>query len=320
MTETWQISEEQSGLRLDVFLQEQLEDVTRSHIRKWIDDQDVLVNGKGQKAGYKLKKGDEILLEEPDPEPLMSADPEPMDLQIVYEDEDVAIVNKPQGMVVHPSAGHPNGTLVNGLMYHFQGRLSAINGVLRPGIVHRIDKDTSGLLVICKSDRAHQALSDRLKDHDITRRYQALVLGNLKEDEGTVDLPIGRASEDRKKMAIVRGGRRAVTHYRVLERFGALTFVELTLETGRTHQIRVHMKSLQHPVLGDPLYGPSQLPSDAARLLSSVKDQLGNGQFLHAKVLGFVHPVTGEYMEWESPLPENFRTVLESLRERALNR
>ncbi len=320
MTETWQISEEQSGLRLDVFLQEQLEDVTRSHIRKWIDDQDVLVNGKGQKAGYKLKKGDEILLEEPDPEPLMSADPEPMDLQIVYEDEDVAIVNKPQGMVVHPSAGHPNGTLVNGLMYHFQGRLSAINGVLRPGIVHRIDKDTSGLLVICKSDRAHQALSDRLKDHDITRRYQALVLGNLKEDEGTVDLPIGRASEDRKKMAIVRGGRRAVTHYRVLERYGALTFVELTLETGRTHQIRVHMKSLQHPVLGDPLYGPSQLPSDAARLLSSVKDQLGNGQFLHAKVLGFVHPVTGEYMEWESPLPENFRTVLESLRERSLNR
>lgn len=320
MTETWQISEEQSGLRLDVFLQEQLEDVTRSHIRKWIDDQDVLVNGKGQKAGYKLKKGDEILLEEPDPEPLMSADPEPMDLQIVYEDEDVAIVNKPQGMVVHPSAGHPNGTLVNGLMYHFQGRLSAINGVLRPGIVHRIDKDTSGLLVICKSDKAHQALSDRLKDHDITRRYQALVLGNLKEDEGTVDLPIGRASEDRKKMAIVRGGRRAVTHYRVLERFGALTFVELTLETGRTHQIRVHMKSLQHPVLGDPLYGPSQLPSDAARLLSSVKDQLGNGQFLHAKVLGFVHPVTGEYMEWESPLPENFRTVLESLRERSLNR
>lgn len=320
MTETWQITEEQSGLRLDVFLQEQLEDVTRSHIRKWIDDQDVLVNGKGQKAGYKLKKGDEILLEEPDPEPLMSADPEPMDLQIVYEDEDVAIVNKPQGMVVHPSAGHPNGTLVNGLMYHFQGRLSAINGVLRPGIVHRIDKDTSGLLVICKSDKAHQALSDRLKDHDITRRYQALVLGNLKEDEGTVDLPIGRASEDRKKMAIVRGGRRAVTHYRVLERFGALTFVELTLETGRTHQIRVHMKSLQHPVLGDPLYGPSQLPSDAARLLSSVKDQLGNGQFLHAKVLGFVHPVTGEYMEWESPLPENFRTVLESLRERSLNR
>ena len=320
MTETWQISEEQSGLRLDVFLQEQLEDVTRSHIRKWIDDQDVLVNGKGQKAGYKLKKGDEILLEEPDPEPLMSADPEPMDLQIVYEDEDVAIVNKPQGMVVHPSAGHPNGTLVNGLMYHFQGRLSAMNGVLRPGIVHRIDKDTSGLLVICKSDRAHQALSDRLKDHDITRRYQALVLGNLKEDEGTVDLPIGRASEDRKKMAIVRGGRRAVTHYRVLERYGALTFVELTLETGRTHQIRVHMKSLQHPVLGDPLYGPSQLPSDAARLLSSVKDQLGNGQFLHAKVLGFVHPVTGEYMEWESPLPENFRTVLESLRERSLNR
>ena len=314
MTDPYIIEVQEPGQRLDTYLQEQLEEVSRSRIRKWIDEGNVTVNGSVQKAGYKLRIHDQILIEEPEPEELMTAAPEPMDLDIVYEDPDLAIVNKPKGLVVHPSAGHPHGTLVNGLMDHFQGNLSGINGVLRPGIVHRIDKDTSGLLVICKSDRAHQKLGAMLAEHQITRKYHAIVLGNIKEDTGTVDLPIGRAAEDRKKMAIVSNGRRAVTHYRVLERFGALTYVELTLETGRTHQIRVHMRHLQHPVLADPLYGPSAMPSDAARMLSSVKHLLGNGQFLHAKVLGFIHPITAQYMEWDSPLPDDFQQVLNSLR------
>ena len=314
MAEIWIIEEAHKGERLDQFLQDALDDVSRSRIRKWIDEGHVLVNESQVKAGYKLKVGDQIEVEEPEPEELLTAAPEPMDLTIVYEDEDLAIVNKPQGMVVHPSAGHPHGTLVNGLMYHFQGQLSGINGVLRPGIVHRIDKDTSGLLVICKSDRAHTALSAMLAAHDITRRYHAIVYGNIKEDEGTVDQPLGRATADRKKMAIVPGGRRAVTHYKVLERFGAFTYVELTLETGRTHQIRVHMKSIQHPVLGDPLYGPMTFNKEQGRLISSVKDEISHGQLLHAKVLGFRHPVTGDYMEWESDLPEYFQNVLAAFR------
>ena len=314
MAEIWIIEEAHKGERLDQFLQDALDDVSRSRIRKWIDEEYVLVNEVQVKAGYKLKVGDQIEVEEPEPEELLTAAPEPMDLTIVYEDEDLAIVNKPQGMVVHPSAGHPHGTLVNGLMYHFQGQLSGINGVLRPGIVHRIDKDTSGLLVICKSDRAHTALSGMLAAHDITRRYHAIVYGNIKEDEGTVDQPLGRATADRKKMAIVPGGRRAVTHYKVLERFGVFTYVELTLETGRTHQIRVHMKSIQHPVLGDPLYGPMTFNKEQGRLISSVKDEISHGQLLHAKVLGFRHPVTGDYMEWESDLPEYFQNVLAAFR------
>ena len=314
MAEIWIIEEAHKDERLDQFLQDALDDVSRSRIRKWIDEEYVLVNEVQVKAGYKLKVGDQIEVEEPEPEELLTAAPEPMDLTIVYEDEDLAIVNKPQGMVVHPSAGHPHGTLVNGLMYHFQGQLSGINGVLRPGIVHRIDKDASGLLVSCKSDRSHTALSAMLAAHDITRRYHAIVYGNIKEDEGTVDQPLGRATADRKKMAIVPGGRRAVTHYKVLERFGVFTYVELTLETGRTHQIRVHMKSIQHPVLGDPLYGPMTFNKEQGRLISSVKDEISHGQLLHAKVLGFRHPVTGDYMEWESDLPEYFQNVLAAFR------
>ena len=314
MSEIWIVEDDQQGARLDQFLQETLTDVSRSRIRKWIDESDVLVNGAKVKAGYKLRKGDQIEVEEPEPEELLTAAPEPMDLDIVYEDEDLAIVNKPQGMVVHPSAGHPHGTLVNGLMYHFQGQLSGINGVLRPGIVHRIDKDTSGLLVICKSDRAHTALGAMLAEHDITRKYHAIVYGNIKEDEGTIDQPLGRATADRKKMAIVPGGRRAVTHYKVLERFGAFTYVELTLETGRTHQIRVHLKSIQHPVLGDPLYGPMSFNKEQGRMISSVKEEISHGQMLHAKVLGFIHPVTGVYMEWDSDLPAYFQNVLFALR------
>ena len=314
MSEVWIAGENNKGARLDLFLQETMDDVSRSRIRKWIDEGAVLVNGVQVKAGYKLRIGDQIEVDEPEPEELLSAAPEPMDLEIVYEDEDLAIVNKPQGMVVHPSAGHPKGTLVNRLMYHFQGQLSGINGVLRPGIVHRIDKDTSGLLVICKSDRAHNALSTMLADHDITRKYHAIVYGNIKEEEGTIDQPLGRATADRKKMAIVPGGRRAVTHYKVLERFGVFTYIEVTLETGRTHQIRVHMKSIQHPVLGDPLYGPMTFNKEQGRLIASVKEEISHGQLLHAKVLGFRHPVSGTYMEWESELPAPFERVLSAFR------
>lgn len=310
------IEDGQDGERLDQYLCKEMDDVTRSRIQKWNADGCILVNGKSVKTGYKLRVGDHIEVQAQEPEELTDAIPEEMPLNILYEDEDLAIVNKPQGMVVHPAAGHATGTLVNGLMHHFQGKLSGINGVLRPGIVHRIDKDTSGLLVICKSDRAHQKLGAMLAEHDITRRYHAIVLGNLTQDEGTVNAPIGRSDRDRKMMAISPKGRRAVTHYRVLERFGAFTYVELTLETGRTHQIRVHMKSLQHPVLADPLYGVGTVAGEARRLLAGVDPEaLSNGQLLHAKVLGFVHPVTGEYMEWESELPERFAHVLEKLRE-----
>lgn len=309
------ISEEQAGERLDQYLCHELPDCTRSRIQKQIAGGQIRMNQRVVKAGYKLRCGDCVEVEMVEPETLMTAEPEPMELDIVYEDEDLAIVNKPQGLVVHPAAGHASGTLVNGLMYHFQGRLSGINGVLRPGIVHRIDKDTSGLLVICKSDRAHQRLSEMLAVHAITRRYHAIVYGNLTKDQGTIDAPIGRSDRDRKMMAITDTGRRAVTHYRVLERFGAFTYVELTLETGRTHQIRVHMKSIQHPVLGDPLYGPKSLAGEQRRCLAGVDPQaLTGGQLLHAKVLGFSHPVTGEYMEWESELPEHFAQVLTVLR------
>ena len=305
-----------SNERLDQYLCSEMEDITRSRIQKWNAEGHILVNEKAVKTGYKLREGDHIEVQAQEPEELTDAVPEAMDLDIVYEDEDLAIVNKPQGMVVHPAAGHTTGTLVNGLMHHFQGRLSGINGVLRPGIVHRIDKDTSGLLVICKSDRAHQKLGAMLAEHDITRRYHAIVLGNLTQDEGTIDAPIGRSERDRKMMAISPKGRRAVTHYHVLERFGAFTYVELKLETGRTHQIRVHMKSTQHPVLADPLYGVGSVAGESRRLLSGVDPEaLNHGQLLHAKVLGFVHPVTGVYMEWESELPERFAHVLSKLRE-----
>lgn len=242
-----------------------------------------------------------------------------MDLEIVYEDEYLAIVNKPRGMVVHPAAGHAGGTLVNGLMHHFQGNLSAINGVLRPGIVHRIDKDTSGLLVVCKTDRAHQKMSELLAQHAITRRYHAIAYFNFREDEGTVSAPIGRSDQDRKKMAVTPKGRRAVTHYQVLERFGELTYVQAELETGRTHQIRVHLKSIGHPLLGDPVYGPASIPPQAARLLHGVPRAHLDGQVLHAKVLGFVHPITGQYLEFDQGLPAYFLEILEVLRKNTEN-
>ena len=296
------VSPEEAGVRIDKYLTEQLPDITRSYLQKLLKDGSVQMNGKPVKASTKTASEAVIELTIPEPEEPEIL-PEDIPLDILYEDSDVILINKPKDMVVHPAAGHYTGTLVNALMYHCKGDLSGINGVLRPGIVHRIDKDTTGVLIVCKNDKAHNALAEQLKEHSITRKYRAIVCGNLKEDEGTVDAPLGRHPQDRKKMAIVRtGGKRAVTHYRVLERFGNYTYIECQLETGRTHQIRVHMASLGHPLLGDEIYG---------RVKSPFKLE---GQTLHAMVLGFIHPTTGEYMEFEAPLPEYFEKLLEKLR------
>lgn len=280
--------------RLDKFLSAMLPDQSRSYLQKIIKDGNVLVNGEPKKSSYRLEDGDEVTADLPE---LKSPDiePENIPLDILYEDDSILMVNKPKGMVVHPSAGHYTGTLVNAVLWHCQGQLSGINGVSRPGIVHRIDKDTTGVLVVCKNDAAHNAVAAQLKEHSITRKYRAIVHGVIKEDEGTVDAPIGRHPTERKKMASgVKNGKRAVTHYRVLERFQGYTYVECQLETGRTHQIRVHMASIHHPLLGDTVYGPAK---DSHHL---------EGQTLHAMVLGLIHPVTGEYLEVEAPLPGIF--------------
>ena len=293
------------GERIDRFLSENLEDLSRSYIQKLVKEGGILVNGNPVKANYKINAGDEIRVQIPDPEPLDIL-PEEIPLDILYEDEDILVVNKPKGMVVHPAPGHYSHTLVNAVLYHCGSRLSGINGVLRPGIVHRIDMDTTGSLLICKNDRAHQILADELNEHHITRRYHAVVLGNLKEDTGTVNAPIGRNPTDRKKMSTkAPNGRRAVTHYRVLERFGDYTYIECELETGRTHQIRVHMASIGHPILGDSVYGPAKCPFKL------------EGQTLHAKILGITHPSTGKYMEFDAPLPDYFVSLLERLRNRS---
>lgn len=285
--------------RLDKVLTEQLSDYTRSQIQQWLKEDAVLLNNQPMKANYKVKSGEVFQIVIPEP---VSLDllPENLPLDIVYQDEDVAVVNKPQGMVVHPSAGHPDGTLVNALLYHLKD-LSSINEVIRPGIVHRIDKDTSGLLMIAKNDVAHEALAKQLKDKTSLRKYIALVHGNIPHDKGTINAPIGRSKSDRKKQAVIEEGKSAVTHFIVLERFGEFTLVELQLETGRTHQIRVHMQYIGFPVAGDPVYGPR-------------KTLAGNGQYLHAKLLGFNHPRTGEQMVFEAPLPEIFEKNLENLR------
>ena len=291
--------QEETSVRIDRYLAEKCPEFSRSYLQKLLKEQAVFVNGKPVKANYKIQPETEICLEIPDMEPL-DIKPEAIPLDILYEDDDLLVVNKPKGMVVHPAAGHSSGTLVNAVLYHCRGNLSGINGVLRPGIVHRIDMDTTGALVICKSDFAHQSLAEQLSVHSITRKYRAIVHGNLKEDEGTVRGAIGRHPTDRKKMAInERNGKPAVTHYRVLERFGNYTYIECQLETGRTHQIRVHMASIGHPLLGDAVYGPKKCP---------VKNL--QGQTLHAMVLGFIHPRTGAYMEFEAPLPEYFSNLL----------
>lgn len=300
---TFTPDDEQKNVRIDKFLSEQLPDQSRSYLQKLLKEGNVTVNEKPVKANYKVQLSDTVRLELPEPE---NPDilPEDIPLDILYEDEDVLIINKPKGMVVHPSVGHYTHTVVNAVMFHCKDHLSGINGVMRPGIVHRIDMDTTGAIVICKNDMAHQSLADQLKEHSITRKYRALVHGNLKEDEGMVEGPIGRHPTDRKKMAINhKNGKPAVTHYKVLERFGSYTFIECQLETGRTHQIRVHMASIGHPLLGDELYGnPKNLAMKGLQ-----------GQTLHAMVIGFVHPTTHEYMEFEAPLPEYFQNLLQKL-------
>lgn len=293
--------EDNVGIRLDKYLAHCLSEYTRSFLQKQIEQKNITVNGNVVNNKYQVKLGDEIKIHIPEP---VEVDiiAEDIPVEMVYEDHDLMVINKPQDMVVHPAPGHYSGTLVNALLYHCKGELSGINGEVRPGIVHRIDKDTSGLLMIAKNDKAHLGLSNMLKTHDIIRKYHAIVYGHFKNEEGTVELPIGRSPQDRKKMAIVQGGRHAKTDYKVIEQFKNFAHIELTLHTGRTHQIRVHMKAIGHPLLGDPVYGPS-------------KSMFGlDKQMLHAKVLGFKHPITEQQMYFESELPIYFTDVIDRLR------
>ena len=296
-----QVLESQAGFRVDKFLSIEFADLSRSYIQKLMKDGQVTVNGKVVKANYKLNDQDVVRMNEPElKEPDIVAEDLPLD--ILYEDEDLLIVNKPKGMVVHPSAGHYTGTLVNALMFHCKEDLSGINGVMRPGIVHRIDMDTTGSLLVCKNDMAHQNLAEQLKLHSIKRIYHAIVHGVIKEEEGTVDAPIGRHPTSRKKMSInYKNGKEAVTHYKVLKRYQNYTYIQCQLETGRTHQIRVHMASIHHPLLGDVVYGPAKQPFSL------------QGQCLHAKTIGIQHPRTGEYMEVDAPLPDYFEELLVKL-------
>ena len=302
MTE-YLVVENDGGERIDRYLADNFEDKSRSYLQKLIKDGQVKVNGKPVKANYRLVFDDRVEIFMPEvKEP--DIEPENIPLDILYEDKDVLLINKPKQMVVHPAPGHYSGTLVNAIMYHCGDELSGINGVMRPGIVHRIDMDTTGSLVICKNDNAHQSLSEQLKIHSINRIYEAIVHGNLKEDEGTVNAPIGRHPTDRKKMSIhAKNGREAITHYKVIERFGNYTHIQCKLETGRTHQIRVHMSSIGHPLVGDSVYGPAKCPFPHLQ-----------GQTLHAKTLGFTHPSTNEYLEVNAPLPDYFVSLINRLK------
>ena len=288
------------GTRIDKFLSEKFEGKSRSYIQGLIEEESILVNNKKVKSNYKLKENDEIKVFMKEPKEL-EVEAENIPIDIIYEDSDVIVVNKAKGMVVHPAPGNYNGTLVNALLYHCTD-LSSINGVIRPGIVHRIDKDTTGILVIAKNDEAHNKLSDQLKEHSMKREYYALVEGRIKANSGTIDKPLARSKKDRLKIAIVEGGKRAVTHYEVIEKFKNTTLVKCVLETGRTHQIRVHMSSIGYPLVGDPVYGFKK---------GKFKCE---GQMLHAKTLGFMHPRTNEYVEFTSELPENFKALIENLR------
>ena len=293
-------SEESKNQRLDAFLASSLDGLTRSQATRLIESGEVAVNGRAVSKSYKLAGGEDIAVTLPEPEPV-EAVPQDIPLDVVYEDADVIVVNKPSGMVVHPAPGHPDGTLVNALLYHCAGTLSGVGGALRPGIVHRIDRDTSGLIIAAKNDYAHQFLSAQLADHTLARTYECIVVGNLREDNGTVDAPIARDSRDRKRMAVVPGGRRAVTHWEVIARYPGYTHVWCRLETGRTHQIRVHMAYLGHPILGDTVYGAK-------------KAVLGlTGQCLHAVGLQFIHPRTKELVSLTCPLPDEFTAMLRKI-------
>ena len=297
------VAPEEETLRLDVLLSRRVEGLTRSAAQRLLEEGKVSLQGRPLKKNHRLRAGEALELCLPDPVPT-DARPQDIPLDIVYEDADVAVVNKPRGMVVHPAPGNPDGTLVNALLAHCGQSLSGVGGAIRPGIVHRIDKDTSGLLIIAKHDRAHLALSAQLKDHTLSRVYEAVAIGSLKEDRGTVDAPIGRSLRDRKRMAVVPDGRRAVTHYQVLARYPGYTHLRCQLETGRTHQIRVHMAYLGHPLAGDPVYGPKNDP-----------ERLG-GQCLHARELTFVHPTTGQTVHLTCPLPDWFSGFLDRLERR----
>lgn len=292
---------ENQGVRVDKFLSEYIDNISRSSIVNMIENGNMLVNGKEQNKKYKLKLNDSITLTVSDPVEY-SVEAENIPLDIVYEDEDLLVVNKAKGIVVHPAPGNYTGTLVNGLMYHCKDSLSGINGVLRPGIVHRIDKNTSGLLIVAKNDFAHNGLAEQIKEHSFKREYQTIVYGNVKEN-GTVNAPIGRSKKDRKKMCVTyENSKDAVTHYEVIQNYGEFTHLKCILETGRTHQIRVHMASIGHPVAGDDVYGPKKIITKL------------NGQCLHAKVIGFVHPRSGKYMEFNSELPEYFKNFLNEIK------
>jgi 23S rRNA pseudouridine1911/1915/1917 synthase len=293
------ITEEHGNGRIDKVLSDANADWSRTQIQQWLKDGAVLVNEGTVKSNYKVKLGDIIQVMVPELEELDIV-AEDLNLDIVYEDADVLVVNKPRGMVVHPAPGHATGTLVNGLMHQVKD-LSGINGVMRPGIVHRIDKDTSGLLMVAKNDQAHVSLVDQLVDKSVTRIYTALVHGHIPHDQGTIDAPIGRDTKDRQSMTVTNKGKHAITHFKVLDRFGDFTLVECRLETGRTHQIRVHMKYIGYPLAGDPKYGPKKTIDF-------------NGQALHAGTIGFKHPRTGEYLEFTQPLPEEFQTLIEKMR------
>lgn len=295
------VENEDSGKRIDAYLSSKVEGMSRAQIQKLIEQGNITVNNKGQKSNYKVKEKDFIVVTIPEPVAL-EVNAEDIDIEIMYEDEDLVVVNKPQGMVVHPAAGNYSGTLVNALLGKCKS-LSGINGVIRPGIVHRIDKDTTGVLVVAKNDNAHRSLAGQIKEHSVKRIYIALVEGKVKNDSGTISLPIGRHPVERKKMAVVnKNGRNAVTHYRVLQRYSDNTLIEARLETGRTHQIRVHMSYIGHPLVGDPVYG-----------FKKQKFKL-KGQALHAQTLGFIHPRTGEYMEFSAPLPQYFIDLIEKLK------
>lgn len=295
------VSSDSAGDRIDKYISEKSSSMSRSAVAAIIEKGGVEVNGKEVSKNYKLRENDKITVVVPEPQEL-DAKPENIPLDIVYEDNDLLVVNKPKGMVVHPAAGNYTGTLVNALLYHCKDSLSGINGVLRPGIVHRIDKDTSGLLIVAKNDRAHAGLAEQIKSHSFERAYECVAHGNIKEDEFTVNQPIGRNPKDRKKMAVTyKNSKNAVTHFKVLKRYGSFTHLRCTLETGRTHQIRVHLSYVGHPIAGDEVYGPKK----------PVKGL--SGQCLHAKHIGFVHPITGEWLEFESPLPEYFTQFLNKL-------